>query len=460
MIQICRKDKEKVYEAIRTGKIDTAEMSFPNLIDDIILTLKKRGLTDLLAQALPDKRRDNSHIPFDILLCLAVAAKLKCKTSLTDVPFAVTEAELLAELGWNIWDNERNVNEGLFSESVMRKLLAKYKSDEWVCFYNDYVQKHLMKELDIQPCIHILDCTKVLVNPDNENYENSSVVKIDGKTMRGYKLGVLRGVLDDSGIVEEVVFGTLKTHDMEQCREMLTNTSCFHENDILINDRGFLSREMTNYLKTVRKVDTYIPARENMIIYQDAVKLAATSGKWQKHPNRKRKEQEIQLVTNLGPLWESDEPEKDVPINACVVHDKKTDSYFVFMTTDTSKTARQIINTYELRPEIEEDFRQMKDFWKLEDFKSTKYNYITYHIIMTLTGYLYFQIYKNLDEGKRYSGKSLPVVVKNYKDTRPKSVIIYVGQYFGIFPFLEFLQIYAECTLEVRQLLNPILAKV
>ena len=130
------------------------------------------------------------------------------------------------------------------------------------------------------------------------------------------------------------------------------------------------------------------------------------------------------------------------------------------MTTDTGKTARQIINTYELRPEIEEDFRQMKNFWKLEDFKSTKYNYITYHIVMTLVGYLYFQIYKNLDEGKTYSGKSLPVVVKNYKETRPKSVIIYVGQYFGIFPFLEFLQLYAECTLEVRRLLDPILAKV
>ena len=76
MIQICRKDKEKVYEAIRSGKIDAAEMSFPNLIDDILLTLKRRGLTDLLSQVLPDKRRDNSHIPFDILLCLAIAAKL------------------------------------------------------------------------------------------------------------------------------------------------------------------------------------------------------------------------------------------------------------------------------------------------------------------------------------------------------------------------------------------------
>lgn len=130
------------------------------------------------------------------------------------------------------------------------------------------------------------------------------------------------------------------------------------------------------------------------------------------------------------------------------------------MTTDTRKTAKQIIRTYELRPEIEEDFRQMKEFWKLEDFKSTKYNYITYHIVMTLIGYLYFQIYKNLEEGQAYAGKSLPIVLKNYKEEKPKSVVIYVGQYYGIFPFLDFLRIYAECTLEVRKLLDPILAKV
>ena len=197
-----------------------------------------------------------------------------------------------------------------------------------------------------------------------------------------------------------------------------------------------------------------------MVLYQDAVTLAVASGTWQKHPNRKRKDQEIQLVTGLGPLWESEEPEKDVPVNACVVHDKKTEKFFVFMTTDTDRTARQIINTYELRPEIEEDFRQMKDFWNLEDFKSTKYNYITYHIVMTLVGYLYFQVYKNMEEGKAYVGKSLPVVAKNYKETRPKEVVLYVGQYFGIFPFLEFLQLYAECTVEVRRLLDPILAKV
>ena len=104
---------------------------------------------------------------------------------------------------------------------------------------------------------------------------------------------------------------------------------------------------MANYLKTERKVDTYVPARENMDIFKDAVSLAVSSGKWQKHPNKKRKDQEIQLVKSLGPLWASDTPEKDVPVNACVVHDKKTDKFFVFMTTDTTKTARQIIQIYE-----------------------------------------------------------------------------------------------------------------
>ena len=114
-----------------------------------------------------------------------------------------------------------------------------------------------------------------------------------------------------------------------------------------------------------------------MTIYSEAVSIAKSQGKWSKHPNKKRKTQEIQLVRNLGAVWESSNPSGDIDLCGCVVHDKKDDKYYVFLTTDTDKTAKQIINTYELGPEIEEDFRQIKDFWKLEDFKSTKYNFIT-----------------------------------------------------------------------------------
>lgn len=129
-MQLCKNEKEKVYDAIRAGRIDDAEISLPNLIDEIILTMHKHGILQLLTPAFQDKRADNHHFPFGILLCLSIAAKLKIKTSLTDIPFAVTDAGLLAELGRNIWDQGRKLEDGLFSESVMRKLAAKYNSGE------------------------------------------------------------------------------------------------------------------------------------------------------------------------------------------------------------------------------------------------------------------------------------------------------------------------------------------
>ncbi|MFC0906651.1 transposase [Clostridium sp. MT-14] len=460
MLQLSKNNKNKVLESIKCGNIDAADVSFPNLIDTIILKMKKIKLIDKLSDNFRDKRSGNKHLPLNILIALAITAKMKLKTSLTDVAFAVTDSELLSELGWNMWDTDRNMDEGLFSEGVIRNFVSKYESVELIDSYNHYIQNTVLPGVGVSPSIHILDCTKLEVNLNNANYENSEVISVDDKPFRGYKLGTLRGLMDDSGIIEEIVYGSIKTHDLELCRSMILKSKCLKNGDILINDRGFISRDIINELKLKRGVDTYIPAKKGMTIYSEAVSIAQSQGKWLKHPNKKRNTQEIQLVRNLGSMWESGSPEADVDLCACVVHDKKDDNYYVFLTTDTGKTAKQIINTYELRPEIEEDFRQIKDFWKLEDFKSTKYNFITFHIIMTLIGYMYFQLFKNMDEGSKYSGKSLPVVIKNYKSDRKKSVIIYSGQYFGVFPFIEFIQLYAGCPAEVRKLLDPTLALV
>ena len=460
MLQLSKNDKDKVLEAIKEGRIDAADVSFPNLIDTIVLKMKNIGLIDKLAESFKDKRKQNKHIPFHILIALAITAKMKLKTSLTDVAFAVTDGELLSELGWNMWDTNKNLEEGLFAEGVMRNLIQKYDAEEFIESYNNYVQNVVMPSLNIAPSIHILDCTKIHVNLDNVNYENSETIKDDGKVIRGYKMGTLRGLMDDSGIIEEIVFDSIKPHDLELCRNMILKSKCLKGGDILINDRGFISRDVINFLKVEKQVDTYVPAKKNMTIYQEAVKIAISEDKWQKHPNKKRKTQEIHLVKDLGMMWQSNTPDKDVDLCACVVHDKKDNEYYVFLTTDTSKTAKQIINTYELRPEIEEDYRQIKDFWKLEDFKSTKYNFITFHIVMTLIGYMYFQLFKNMEEGNKYSGKSLPVIIKNYKEDKQKSVIIYSGQYFGVFSFIEFIQLYAGCSAEVRKLLDPTLALV
>ena len=92
MIQISKKDKEKVVEAIHAGKIDTAELALPALADSIVLAMKHHGFLEPLNDVFEDKRSDSLHIPPDIFLTLAITAKLKQKTSLTDIPFAVTDA--------------------------------------------------------------------------------------------------------------------------------------------------------------------------------------------------------------------------------------------------------------------------------------------------------------------------------------------------------------------------------
>ena len=57
--------------------------------------------------------------------------------------------------------------------------------------------------------------------------------------------------------------------------------------------------------------------------------------------------------------------------------------YLVITCTNADLTATQIIRYYEMRPKIEEDFRQLKDIWKICTFTSTKYVFVMCQICMT-----------------------------------------------------------------------------
>lgn len=458
MIKICKQNKESVLRKIYKGTFDNVVSSISNLVDDIILSMHKNGILACLANKLPDKRAHNTTIPFELVMALSVAAKMKTNTSISDVPYAITDHRVLAELGYNIIDTEKDLKTGMMTESSLRFLFGKYEAKELFKSYNEVVQEQIMPKLDYKPNIHILDCTELSVNLDNENYEQSAITTNKyGDVDRGYKLASLRGIIDDTGIIEEIEFGAMNIHDLELSRDMLKNTKVFNPGDILIEDRGFLDRGLINYLKNERKVDTYVPLRSNMIAYQTAVKIAQLDNKWENHPTREN--QKIAFVPNLKNYWWSDKIESnkkyaennDVELNSCVVWDTETDSYFVFCTTDSTVSAKQIITTYELRPEIEEDYRQLKDFWKLQDFKSTKINMIALHIIMVLFGYLFFQIYTLMPEGERYAHKSLPVILKNYLPTAMPYLVFYADDEFGVFSISEIIKLYPSCDTVAQQ---------
>lgn len=460
MIKICKYNQNNVLEKVRNGQLDTIALSTSNLIDDIILKMNDINVFECLKENIQDKRAHNTTIPYELIWASAIAAKMKVQTSLTDIPFAINNHKTLAELGYTIIDTEGNLKNGLMQESSLRFLLNKYNRQMFVDGYNNTVQKGILPMLCIEANIHILDCTDLEVNYSNTNYEDSGIAhnKKDNSLTRGYKLATLRGVVEDTGLIEEIRFGSINTHDLTLCEEMLTTTSMLKPGDILINDRGFLSKKMINYLKTCRGVDTYVPLRKDMDSYAEAVNIAQRQKDWKPHPNRKRKNQYISFVSDLKLHHGEYDSDDDVPINSCVVWDKEINEYFCFVTTDLTINARDIITTYELRPEIEEDYRQLKDFWKIEDFKSTKINVILFHIICVLFGYLFFQLYTLSPEGEKYLHKSLPVILKKYFPEVQPYVVLYVGYEFGVLTLFELMELYAQSSNEIKHIFKTILS--
>lgn len=459
MIRLCKYNQENIIEKIRNGQLDALALSTTNLIDDIILEMNSHNIFNCLEEYIPDFRADNTVIPYGLIWASAIAAKMRVHTSLTDIPYAINDHRTLAKLGYTLIDDSGNLKNGLMQEGSLRFLLGKYKPVMFMCGYNYTVQKGILPLMDIEPNIHILDCTDLEVNLKNSNYEMAGVghSKKDDKPTRGYKLSTLRGIANDTGIIEDIRFGSIEVHDLNLSEEMVRTSPMLKPGDILINDRGFISRDLMNYLKTERKVDTYIPLKKNMTAYEQAVLGAKDIDSWVVHPNRNRKNQYITQIQGMGMYWESDTPDKDVPINACVVWDKKEDEYFVFVTTDTTKSAREIVLTYELRPEIEEDYRQLKDFWKIEDFKSTKLNVILFHIVCVLFGYLFYQLYTLLPEGEKYLGKSLPIILKNYVPQVLPYAVLYVGYEFGVLTLFELMELYAQSPENVKEIFKNIL---
>lgn len=469
MLKVCSKDKKSVINKIKNGELTSIELSTTNLVDEVIIAMHTHGILDCLSYGIVDERAENTTVPYEIIWASSIAAKMKVHTSMTDIPYALSDHKTLAELGYNLVAKE-GIGRSLMRESTLRFLIGKYTVDDLIQGYNVTIQNFIIPKMNIEADIHILDCTDLEVCFKNPRYEGSGIGHskrdANGETMlaRGYKLSTLRGIVRDNGIIEEIRLGPLNVNDLSLSKEMLYTTSVLKPGDILINDRGFLSREVINHLKKERGVDSYIPVNPNMQIYKMAVNYAKQYGKWERL--RSNSNERVCLVDNMGVFWRENHYEhrtdnyyQDVPLNTCVLWDIRYDRYAVFVTTDLAQTAKGIVGIYSLRHEIEEDYRQLKDFWKLEDFKSTKLNVIAFHIVSVLFGYLFFQIYTMLPEGEKYTRKSLPVILKNYLVQVQGYIVAYVGDNFGVLTLLELMELYAESPDSVREIIKNIMRR-
>jgi len=469
-IQILKRNPRKVLESLKLGEVESIELAVDQITDNFMIYGLRGGLIDELARSFPDPREE-CEITVKQILSASIAGHFQDMYAISQSPYALHSPVLLAELGLNA--KVLSPGEGIsrrgtkeqapFNGDVTRKMLNGMEPPELICWYNQVVGGAYLRQADYKPCIHIVDCTKLIVNLDNKNYEGSGVVKNDADEYeRGYKLGSLRSLLDDGGIITAIAFGAIQVHDLELCRDLLMTTPHLKPGDIVIVDMGFLDGKTTSELKWKRKVDVLLPLRSDMKAYDCALTTAyhESSDSWEKHPTREN--QEIKKVVHVEWMWDK----CDVVMHGCVVRELKEGrdgsggredyEHWVFATTRLHLTGKQIIQTYELRSEIEEDHRQWKEgTWDIAKFTSTRLIQVLYHVICVLLAYNLCEIYSNTQAGEEYAQKTLRQVKREQTRSHAVSMIVYAGDTYAVFDARFFIGFLIRLPQDVLYSLRP-----
>jgi Transposase DDE domain len=509
-IKLWARNGEAVRQAIELGEMAHIETASEELTDEFLLFAIESGLLKSWARSFPDPRCE-PEIAMEVLLPAHIAARFAGLYSMRKAGYVLRSARVLGALGYSMevvkpeggLSLRGTADDKLFSGDVVRKLLVqmeqqadlsqpvrrlpqepsvavkvrerasrravKHAVDEaeaeaqahqvatqLVGWYNQHVGVSMLKyaRLGRGRRLHILDTTHVAVALETGTYECSGVVKNDdGTRSRGYKLATLRTLLDSAGLLTQVAMSAIQVHDMALCRPLLEEAPVLRAGDLLLDDRGFLDGATLSHLKRQRQVDVILPLQANMLATQEAMQLAQMADKWQAHPSRAN--QTITLVRGVEPMW----TECEVPLNACVIRfwnkKKKRTDYIVLVTTDLELNAPLIVRHYEERPEIEQDYQQMKSGgWQLKKLSSTRYSEIVFYVLTVVLSYSLYHLFTNTQAGARFADKTRQARAFDQLRTQRTHIIVSAGGYFEIFETLSFVQMVLQLSPPVQERLR------
>jgi hypothetical protein len=280
----------------------------------------------------------------------------------------------------------------------------------------------------------------------------------DGTYARGYKLATLRTLLDSAGLLSQVAMSAIQVHDVALCRPLLERAPVLRAGDLLLEDRGFIDGATLSHLKRTRRVDVIMPLKANMLATQEAIQLAEMADKWEAHPSRAN--QRMALVCGVEHMWS----ECEVPLNACVIQfwntKKKRTDHIVLVTTDRKLNASWIVRHDEERPEIEQDYEQMKSGgWQLQKLSSTRYSEVVFYVLTVVLSYSLYHLFANTPPGTRFADKTRQALAFEQLRTQRTHIIVYAGGYFEIFETLSFVQMVLQLSPPVQERLRTWLAE-
>ena len=514
-IKLWARNGEAVRQAIELGALVHMETASEELTDAFLLFAIESGLLRTWAEAFPDPRAA-PEIGMEVILPAHIAGRFAGLYSLRKAGYVLRSARVLGALGYSVeviapehgLSVRGTSDDKLFSGDVVRKLLVKMEqqadlsppaclppqeprvavkvrerasrravkqtvdeaeaqaralkvAEQLVAWYNQHVGVSMLQyaRLGRGRRLHILDTTHVAVPLETGTYECSGVVKNeDGTYARGYKLATLRTLLDRAGLLSQVALAPIQVHDVALCRPLLEQAPVLRAGDLLLEDRGFLDGATLSHVKRKRRVDVITPLKANMLATQEAIQLAEMAAKWEAHPSRA--DQSIAWVHGVEHMW----AECEVPLNACVIRfwnkKKKGTDHIVLVTTDLSLSASWIVRHYEERPEIEQDYEQMKSGgWQLQKLSSTRYSEIVFYVLTVVLSYSLYHLFANTQAGTRFADKTRQAIAFEQLRTQRTHIIVYAGGYFEIFETLSFVEMVLQLSPPVQERLRTWLSE-
>jgi hypothetical protein len=232
----------------------------------------------------------------------------------------------------------------------------------------------------------------------------------------------------------------MQGHDGAWCRPLLEQAPVLRAGDLLLEERGFLDGARLSHLKRQRRVDVIMPLKANMLATQEAIQLVARADRWKSHPSRA--EQSIALVRGVEHMW----AECEVPLPACVIRfwnqKKQRTDHIVLVPTDLSLSALWIVRHYEERPEIEQDYEQLKrGGWQLQKLSATRYSAIVFYVLTVVLSYSLYHLCTNTQAGTRFANKTRQAIALEQLRTQRTPIIVYAGGCCTIVETLSFVQV-------------------
>ena len=465
-IIIYEENKVKVINALKEGKVDYMDLSIWGFQDRFFAFLLGIDFFQICGSSYPSPRH-KEEVPVWFQLAGQTQLKLHQQASYNKLPGLLKNGAILTRIKFNIGGEEGGFNkknkkprEVPVDFDCVRKFFKDTDKDELNRWYNEKVIRFLRHNRGIdKEGLFLLDQTHLVV-PDNSNYKGAEWALVDEHGQRidtskmtdeqekalkprlCYSLSLLVHLgTDGSTVVCGYRLGGGNDDELAHGPQLVRQFIKALGKGVmkkLIMDRGYISGEFVNELKTEHDVDVVIPLRKNMNALKDTFRIAEKFKKkeWTEYRTyEKGNKKYTESVLYVGDVEEWEETNLKIYVSLMkTTAPGEEEKSWGLCTTFRPGNAGKAFDLYKKRSRIEEVNKQMKTNWRINKFSSPHESLIEAHVLFTLLTYSLIQLYLMKKHLTALANKTIESLKSN-ESLGKDCVVLYYDKKFAVVDF-------------------------